>query len=357
MSIFIITNRSTEGARGKERIKDIGKEKGLSTFRIAECTLTDHGTEYKVLSDSNPNKYRKGGARCESSKLSGSEKMFCTLYQELMSSCETPSDVLFFIHGYAYSFKDELEHVRQLHELYVEPKDNPIDHIVYLSWPTIGHMVLSYWDDQEDAEQAGTIVARLFNLLRGFYIDMFELGENQRCGHKIHLMAHSMGNQVLEHALNKLDKRKRFKMFEEVLLLNSDVEWTVFEPGGAFRNLEEISERVHMYIHRSDDALRISKYTKNWNKRLGSQGPKSPSELPNNTYIVDTTGTKTLFRKDWTAKTKEKSFDHWGYLYRKEVIKDIRHVLNGIDEDDIPERHTWSLEDRYYYLGPKQQNK
>ena len=103
-----------------------------------------------------------------------------------------------------------------------------------------------------------------------------------------------------------------------------------------------------MYVHRSDDALRISRYTKNFVRRLGSRGPKQEEKLPVETYVIDTTcahraedlpSAETaqnmgIASNDEDVSIKEKLFDHWGYLWRDAVIRDVRKVLAGENQFD-----------------------
>lgn len=347
MSIYIITNRSVSGSR----INDVD-ERARPTFRVAKCNVDKENKKvnYSLIPDSYAPGYQeivnatKSG---QDTQLQGTARMFFDLYNNMISSKEESSDTLFFIHGFNYTFKSTLEHIYELYELYIKPKDSPIEHLVYVSWPTVGNLFLTYWNDQEDAEETGRVLSRLFSKLFGFYIDAFEKGGLERCKHKIHLAAHSMGNQVLKHMLVGIPETKLFPLFKEVLLLNADVEYDVFEPGKSFSKLGEVSERVHLYIHNSDDALRISRSTKNFKQRLGFKGPKERDILDSSTFIMDTTyGEK-------PRNKKEKWIDHWGYLNRPDVVEDVKYVLSGMDEDDVPIRKKWDESSLYFYFPKK----
>ncbi|MEM6523256.1 MAG: alpha/beta hydrolase [Bacteroidota bacterium] len=343
MSIYIVTNRSIS----EPYINDVN-ERAMPTFRVAKCEIDEENkkVKYGLVPDNYAAGYQEIASAAKSkddAHLNGTAKMFFDLYNQMVKSKE-PCDTLFFIHGFNYTFKSTLEHIYELHELYIKPKNSPIEHLIYVSWPTVGNLFLTYWNDQEDAEETGRVLSRLFSKLFGFFIDAFEKAELERCKHKIHLAAHSMGNQVLKHMLAGIPDSKLFPLFKEVLLLNADVEYDVFEPGQPFTKLGDISERVHMYIHNSDDALRISRTTKNFKKRLGFNGPKNRDILDASTFIMDTTyGEK-------PKNKKEKWIDHWGYLNRPDVVKDIKYVLTGMDEDDIPVREKWDESSLYFYF-------
>jgi len=55
----------------------------------------------------------------------------------------------------------------------------------------------------------------------------------------------------------------RKPLFGEALLLNADADWTALTPDRPMHLLSELSARVHVYSHASDDALLISELTKN----------------------------------------------------------------------------------------------
>jgi len=343
MSIYLISNREVVDNKFRNDGKDTAAG---SSFRIASCKLdnTNESMKYELLPDVFPAGYERVVKALKdevsAKELKGTEYMFYDLYSQMLKS-KSKSDVLFFIHGFANSFEDNLKHMYLLHKHFVG-KNSPIKHLVYLSWPTRNHKVFTYWNDQEDARETGLMLNRLYMKLHGFFKDLFELHKQERCKNRIHLAAHSMGNQVLKAMLESLPKEKLFPLFGEVLLLHSDVENTVFEPVEPFTNLEYLSERTHMYIHHSDDALRISRGTKNFNKRLGHRGPKDRTNLNNETFIVDTSKIRD------TEKIKDIIVDHWRYLYSPLTREDILSVLDGKNENDFDRRE--KTESNYFIL-------
>lgn len=344
MSIYLITNRRILKQQEKEIIDSTGKEKALHDFRIA--TVDPKTGEYQLLPDlAFETGYKGVLSETTKGKLGGSAAMFADLYRDMDVAKPGQGDVLFFIHGFNYTLEDNLKHVVRLHRLYAACRDCRISHVVYLSWPSRGSL-LSYPDDQQDAWQTGLVLARLFDKVRRFFHDAFSLDQSVPCQRRIHLAAHSMGNQVLAHMIQNIPPSMVFPLFSEVVLLNADVVWTVFEAGEPFNRLHRFCERTHIYTHRSDDALRVSRLTKNFEQRLGSKGPRDPIHLAPETMIADTSDVRGGADLPW----KERFVDHWGYLTREAVIQDIRHVLNGIDEDDIPGRKRWAMSQGYFWL-------
>lgn len=362
--IYIVTNRAVVPADppGRpESIRNDGRERALPVFRIA--TLDLHPSNPKqdrveLVPDEYVESYADMAPDAPLDRVFGSRRMFLDLYRRMREAPERKGDTLFFIHGFQYTFEASREHIRKLAEVYLEPEDSPIANLVYFSWPSCGGLT-EYKDDQVDAVESGKLLGRLFRKTRQFLLEYFGSKENPKaeyCGHRIHLAAHSMGNQVLTYMVDEMNgyPQDPFSLFGEVLLLNADADWNVFEAGRPLHQLPEYCERTHIYNNYSDDALWISQHTKNYVKRLGRHGPSDVGALPPRTMVVDCTGLragagrkdargeragKAALRDPFAARaaeitgqkvpSRERLLDHWGYLYRPEVIADVKGVLAG----------------------------
>ena len=394
---WIITNRRvvTNPATGRERVDDFDAQgeriEGLPTFRVAEFKTSGLGTKptQQALIDAAgfvPDTFRPGyeglGRDTDPSDLPGSQRMFKALYDTMCSAPEGKGDTLFFIHGFNYTWEDALIHLHRLSQVYADPAATSISRIVYFTWPSWGIM-RKYWKDQRIAAPSGQLLGRVFGKLVRFYEDFFDPEKRRKdrpelCGRRIHIAAHSMGNQVLREFVRAVIEQEhlRHPIFGEALLLNADIEWTALNPGEPLHRLATLSDRVHVYNHFSDDALRHSSLVKNpGEKRLGQYGPESTDTnmLPPRTVVVDCsairpklaeTGSQPLaaappqpaaagpVRGEADAvlaaapdelsvgaaarvldrkrtEMRERMFDHWGYLHRPEVVADIWQVLAG----------------------------
>jgi esterase/lipase superfamily enzyme len=111
------------------------------------------------------------------------------------------------------------------------------------------------------------------------------------CGQRIHLLAHSMGNFVLQCALERLREfspgNAMPRMFEHVFLAAADVDDTVLEHGQAMELVHQIGNSVAIYHNPNDTALRVSDYTKGNPDRLGQRGAARPQALHQKIYQVD----------------------------------------------------------------------
>lgn len=378
--IYIVTNRRvdsrTEGGKLIETIANSGKESARPVFRIATVEL--HGTDPKktkveLVPDEFVESYEDTAPDVPLDKVFGSRRMFLDLYRGMTDAPADKGDTLVFLHGFQFTFEASVEHIRKLSEIYLEPSDSPIANLVYFSWPSAGSLS-DYKDDQVDAIESGKLLGRLFRKTRQFFFEFFgskEEPRNEFCGHRIHLAAHSMGNQVLTHMIHEMNNYPQppFSLFGEMVLLAADADWNLFEPGRALHRLPEYCERTHIYNNYSDDALWISQHTKNFVKRLGRHGPSSLDTLPPRTKVVDATGLKPKTGKVASAAlkdsfavhaaeitgekvpTRERLMDHWGYLYRSEVIADVKAVLAGQGSSTIKGRSTTSHPNLFKMVG------
>ena len=362
---WIITNREVKRQRLHGRLVDYvadTKKEALPTFRVATFTPPAGPVDadtlaglVRVVPDKFFDEYSAVTPDTDPDTLPGSQRLFKSLYDTMLASPPDKGDTLFFIHGFNYSWPDALLHLHMLHKIYVEPPESPIRTILYFSWPSWGKLT-EYKSDQQIAQPSGYLLGRVFTKAIQFYRDFFTNTNGHGatfCGRRIHLGAHSMGNQVLQefmHAIKDHDYL-RSPMFGEVVLLNADADWTALEPGKPLSGLPDYADRIHVYNHTSDDALFISEATKNREKRLGRHGPRELALIPPRTIVVDCSDLNAsagrrpvedeflqaaarVLQRD-TASTKERLFDHWGYLNRREVVADLYQVFRGVGSTQI----------------------
>lgn len=387
---WIITNRHVEfdAAAGREVVKDHDRQgeriEALPTFRVAKYSpaglpakpkAADIEGAVEFVKDTMEPGYESLTTDTDATTLPGSQQMFKSLYDQMCGQPQGKGDTLFFIHGFNYTWPDALVNMHRIVEIYSSHAHTPVTQVVFFTWPSWGAL-RKYWKDQQIAAPSGQLLGRIFGKLVRFYADFFDPDKRKKdrpdlCHQKIHIGAHSMGNQVLREFMRSIVDYDylRHPVFGEALLLNADVEWTALNPGEPLGELATYSDRVHVYNHASDDALRHSSLVKNpGEKRLGQYGPVSidTGVLPPRTIVVDCSSIKPGIAEPAapapgraasarehaagvldavpdgeavsaaarildTTKTdiRERLFDHWGYLHRPEVIADIWQVLAG----------------------------
>lgn len=325
MKHYFITNREIVKRNGKEYIRKDGKERAGDNLRFGTYDITTRSFELfpEPLSEADL-AYRAIKKQSKSSDLFGSSRFFKQLYDAMISDSPLEGDVLVFIHGFNTSLESVEEAFFRLHENYVVPNDNPIKHIVILTWPGMKKNIpLHYRNDKKDAERSGEAFARSIEKLLSFFIEFLGPADsgNPACGKNLHLMAHSMGNRVLKHMVLELltNRRNLPDLFKSISLVAADIEYDIFEYDGAFRKLIDMGEKINIYYHRGDAILDISKYTKNFTNLLGRVGRsrKDPNQPSINEFDC------TDFRQDKGDKLEKKG-KHWYYYTSSEAIQLIK---------------------------------
>ena len=131
---------------------------------------------------------------------------------------------------------------------------------------------LGILSDRSDAREAGPAMARA--LLR--FSDYVRRNGNP-CEQRIHLVAHSMGNWALRHAVQALatmNLGNRIEpIFDNALLMAADEDDDAFEKDHKLKPLLRLARRIHVYHSADDLSLVISNTTKFNPDRLGYDGP------------------------------------------------------------------------------------
>lgn len=363
MSVFILSNRKIVRHKAEKEDSFSNDEYSIPNFRIAKCDFDGYKEaaptrkkkdytnrnilNYKLFSEPEKQGYEevlevllseKGlkKSNLTADNLGGTQRMFYELYKN-MSSSKKRSDVLLFIHGYAYDFDDELKAIIDLKKLFIDQPESPIEHILFVSWPASSSLVpLTYFDDKASSINSGTSLMRLFYFYTQFLKDIFSNRDLAPCNQRIHLMAHSMGNRVLQSMLYSLKKENILRVIDQVLLLNADVTYKVFDDSEhSFNKLPLLGNRISIYLNRRDTILGISQFTKNiLTPRLGKNGPGDIEALKDIVSVIDCT----FIDNDLKKTLKFEIGNHWGYLSSSQVQDDIFQNLNGIDRNLITGR-------------------
>ncbi len=372
---YLITNRQIDIVNGKEVIHRSGEERAVDdariSFRFARYTfdpekLNDEGTVTLVpdllppvpvvetfsgvlipkSAESVPERLRdRGGNPQDTEDLTGSNQVFMELFRTLKKP--DSSNVLFFIHGYKTDLDVALSTIRALHEKYVRPDSSDIQTIITFTWPSRKSLLL-YLDDQYNAKISGYALARVYQRLHDFLSELFQTTHAKPCQKYIHLMCHSMGNQVLYYMLKQLkeDRLSHLETFKQIVLVGADVPYNAFDRDEPLNSLIGLGERVHVYYHRQDLALVASTVTKLRRNRLGRVGFKDSAQVPDDVHEIDITNVASQDNdqlvKDLLQFDKDELIQHWSYLSNQSVIDDIQLVFStgksGFEQINPPYR-------------------
>lgn len=224
----------------------------------------------------------------------GSQAMFDDIQQTMAES----TDVVIYIHGFNVSWQNAVGSAVALQVMLNATAERERDAsqkvaVVLFSWPSDGKALpfVSYKSDRTEAKTSGYAFGRGILKLRDFLMKLKKNGP--LCGQDIHLLCHSMGNFVLQSALQRLAEFSPGtvmpKMFDQVFLCAPDVDDDVLELGKPMVRLPEVANCITIYHNRGDKAMYVSDYTKGNPERLGTNGAAHPTLLHNKINQVDCT--------------------------------------------------------------------
>ena len=257
--------------------------------------------------------------------------------------------VLILVHGFNVSWWDAVASAASLQCMvnrHCDGRDSANDftpvQVVLFTWPSDGRVIpyWSYFSDRSDAKVSGYAFGRGVLKLRDYLIEAQRLTRQQGeppCGRSIHLLCHSMGNFVLQNALDRIAEfsvgGRLPRLFEQIFLSAADVAADAFQPGEPFHRLPQMARAVTIYHNRGDLTMPVSDYTKGNTDRLGWDGAEWPAYLPDRVHQVDCSRL--------VSGLVEHSYYHCGT-----VNDDIRQSIDGIptdsrDRNREPIRHGW----------------
>ncbi len=366
MTVYFASNRDVIHETSKD-CKNLGKRfnaDGPQFFRVGRAGATLAGDPF------DDDAWAPG--RCElfpekldtgrSSNIRiGSPRFFEEVSQLLGQS---GADVIIFIHGFASTFSSSMVRAVSLQAVYgnrwtanqqrwnIEGREPPV--VVAFSWPSNGNVfpAYEYFSDREDAQASGLAMARALDKFFQFLLELRQkdralirerantgtvptADEMAQCQRKIHVLAHSMGNWALRHAVLKytqlVGRRPLPRLFDNAFLIAADEDADALGDEGKLALITDLANAVHVYHSRNDRALQISDTTKGKPDRLGSDGPRNFADLNERIIAIDC---------HLVDDTTLAHGNHQYYRLRSEVIDDILMSVAGLPHDNRPGRDT-----------------
>ncbi|HXJ59159.1 MAG TPA: alpha/beta hydrolase [Verrucomicrobiae bacterium] len=213
---------------------------------------------------------------------------------------EQQKHVSFFIHGYNNDWKEGVTRYRKLQKsLYSDP--NGLGQLILFTWPSNGS-TFGYLPDREDARASAPDLADVF-------VDLYEhLTKMQRatalngltapCRAKISVIAHSMGNYVLQKALAVASKRvnnpQLITLIHQVAMVAADVDNDLFQENQPSESdgslMANLCYRLGALFTGRDEVLGASAGLKHFGKRrLGRSGLADRQAVYDNVFDFDVT--------------------------------------------------------------------
>lgn len=258
------------------------------------------------------------------------------MFNDLKKEMEQNTDVLIFIHGFSVSWYDAVGSAMALQAMLNRPgigdKDQKVL-VILFTWPSDGPALpyVSYKSERLEAKSSGYAFGRGILKLRDFLGVLSSRARKGEplCAHNIHLLCHSMGNYVLQHALGRIIEFTHHstlpRIFEHIFLCAADVDDNVLESNQPMGRLHELCRYITIYYNKQDVALSISDYTKGNPDRLGTSGVANPTLLHYKIHQVDCTPV--------VHGIVEHSYHLLGV-----VNEDIRLSIDGVEFGDTSKR-------------------
>jgi len=268
-------------------------------------------------------------------KRLGSEEMFA----EVQNTLRQGRDVLIYVHGFNVSWWDAVGSALALKAMLNRQKSSAQKNkdvlVVLFTWPSDGSALpfVAYRSDRTEAIGSGFALGRGFLKLRDFLTEATRPPTEQEgkdgkkwepCLQNINVLCHSMGNYVLQHALQRIIEQTTTsrlpRIFDNVFLCSPDVDDNVLETDQPLSRLSEICRNVSIYYNRGDLALRGSDITKGNPDRLGTNGTADPSHLHPKVSQID------------CSDIVEGLMEHSYYL-KGRINTDIRMSLDNVAQE------------------------
>lgn len=293
---------------------------GLADLRFGQVMVDDSGvpTDVQLL----PN-----------SPQDGSQALLKELKEKMAVECR-PTFV--YVHGYNTNWAAACKGAANLKRAYAHLSPN----VFLLSWPSDGIMgpknIQEYHDDRHDAEASGRA------MFRGM-MKLYEFLESGRpkCGQKIVLFTHSMGNYVFSNAIKAMAAEMPAggslpRLFDIHISAAADEDSDAFvadrgpvRGAGPWLRAAELSSQMVIYFNKNDTALWGSEITKGNADRMGKHGPSKPFEIPANVSVVEVSKLDPLL-----DLVGHGYYDTW-----KGVIADITQVIEGKEPHEVEGRN------------------
>lgn len=251
---------------------------------------------------------------------------------------EDQAHVALYIHGYNDSFKDAAQSYASLCAKLFDG-DNSLGLCVFYDWPSLGS-ILGYEPDRAMARRCADDLADALSALFDWLVKKQQQADDptKACKAKVSVIAHSMGNYVLQKALSAAWTRKNqpllVSLVNQMLMVAADVDNDLFDAGapdnGDGNAMANLTYRITSLYSGRDAVLGASAGLKHFGtRRLGRSGlahrPPLSNQLPatDNVWDIDCS---TLFGADVSGQDI-----HGAYFETPATIELMRQILRGID--------------------------
>ena len=245
---------------------------------------------------------------------------------------EEQKHVGLLVHGYNNDWQDAARRYEQVASTLFDGP-NGLGLCVLFTWPSNGRPT-DYLADRADARRCAGDLADVLYALYEWLLGKQQAAAKdpaQACRAKVSVIAHSMGNYLLQNAMHAAWTRANqpllVSLVNQCLMVSADVDNDIFgsgeaQSGGDGEGIANLSYRVTALYTGRDAVLGVSAGLKHFGKRrLGRSGLDGSLPKPDNVWQVDCT----------TLIPDGASSVHSAYFEAPKVQELLRQVLRGVD--------------------------
>jgi esterase/lipase superfamily enzyme len=245
---------------------------------------------------------------------------------------EDQKHVCIFVHGYNNSWEGAAQRYKSLNARLFEGEQG-LGVCILFSWPSEGSP-LGYYPDRIHARKCAPDLSEVLNKFYDWLLgkqDAAVADPRNACRAKTSMIAHSMGNYLLEKAMQDTWTRKNqpllVTLINQLLMVAADVDNDLFKSGEGIDKsdgdaIANLTYRVTALYTGRDPFLGVSAGLKHFGKRrLGRSGLDRSYPVPDNVWDVDCS----------TLITSDATNIHSSYFEEDKTIELMRQVLRGID--------------------------
>jgi len=251
-----------------------------------------------------------------------------------LTASEEQQHITIFVHGFDNTWDSAARTYGQIvAKLFSGPQS--LGECILFTWPSKGSLA-GYFPDRAEARQSAADFADVLSDLYD-WMSMKEVLAVKRpqeaCKAKTSVIAHSMGNYVVENAMNYVWTRKNrpllMSLIHQLVMVAADVDNDLFRSGetvehGDGEGIANLTYRVTALYTGRDSVLGTSAGLKHFGKRrLGRSGLDRTYPLPDNVWDVDCSAL--------IAENTDGLRVHSAYFQESKCYNLMRSVLKGVD--------------------------
>lgn len=253
---------------------------------------------------------------------------------------ESQKHVTIFVHGYNNGWEDAARRYDDIRTRLFG--DGGLGICVLFSWPSDGSP-LDYLADREDARACAPDLAEVLGELYDWLVKKQVVADDptQACRAKTSIIAHSMGNYLLQNAMEQIWTRKNspllVSLVNQLLMVAADVDYDLFKSGETVDGsdgdaIANLTYRVTALYSGRDAVLGASAGLKHFGeRRLGRSGLAKDPPPSSNVWDADCSR---LIPDDVSSAAV-----HSAYFDADRTLALMRDVLQGIDRGILQARY------------------